>query len=97
MRAYVFKHYHDTFYSGKNISKEFTFYDIGKHSFVKTYNSYMVEFKVIPQELKLKNSGYIVHPLTAKKSIVICDYGFTGEYCKFFSSLLKDIYDKENA
>ena len=63
-----------------------------KHPWVKTYISFMEESKILPFDFTLKNLGYIIHPITKKNIMVICDYGFTQEYDELF-----DLIEAESA
>lgn len=56
-----------------------------KHPWVRNYISWMIEFNMVPWDLVIKNFGYIEHPISKKKIIVLCDYGYSEEYEKFFN------------
>jgi len=63
-----------------------------KHPWVKTYIRFMEESNILPFDFTLKNLGYIIHPITKKEVMVICDYGFTDEYDELF-----DLIEAESA
>jgi hypothetical protein len=60
-----------------------------KHPWVKTYISFMEKLLIIPYDFNLRNLGYIIHPITKKEIMVICDYGYTKEYDVFFDLIEK--------
>lgn len=63
-----------------------------KHPWVKTYIRFMEESNILPFDFNLKNLGYIIHTITKKEIMVICDYGFTTEYDELF-----DLIEAESA
>jgi hypothetical protein len=59
-------------------------YDIiMNHPWIKLYISLLIDKKLMPQEFTLENLGYIIHPISGKKIIVISDYGCTEEYMQY--------------
>jgi hypothetical protein len=53
---------------------------IMKHPLIKTYISLAKHIKLMTVDFTLKNLGYIEHPFSKKKTIVLCDYGCTLDY-----------------
>jgi hypothetical protein len=49
----------------------------------------MEKLLIIPYDFNLRNLGYIIHPITKKEIMVICDYGYTKEYDVFFDLIEK--------
>ena len=60
------------------------YFFIIQHPWVKMYLDFMQNYNLIPFDFTLKNLGYIEHPISKNKIILLCDYGFTEEYNKFF-------------
>jgi hypothetical protein len=60
------------------------YFFIIEHPWVKMYLDFMKNFNLVPFDFTLKNLGYIEHPISKNKIILLCDYGFTEEYNKFF-------------
>lgn len=58
-----------------------------KHPWINSYFSLLNEINLISVDFTLENLGYIEHPLTKKKIIVLCDYGCTKEYKNFSETL----------
>ena len=51
-----------------------------QHPWIKIYLSMVVKYGIYPSDFSLRNLGYIIHPISKQKYMVICDYGYTENY-----------------
>lgn len=56
------------------------------HPWMKLYIALLIDKKLMPQDFTLENLGYMIHPISGKKIIVINDYGCTEEYMQYLQA-----------